>query len=332
VPRARIDYEMRVGLSWGSFAAPRGPQTLGAEITRLARRAEAAGFDSLWVWDHFFWDEAPVGPGVTDRDMLEAFVLLSFAAGATSTIGLGTMVASATHRHPGVLVKQVTTLDVLSGGRAIFGIGAGWFEEEHRALGLPFPGRAERFERLEETVQIALQMWSDGGRYDRARPFRGTHYTLDRTLNVPQPLQRPRPRILIGGGGERKTLRLVAQYADACNLQDSLTLDELQVKLAVLRGHCARFGRPYEAIEKTVTGARRATPADAASLPRAIEYCRSLADLGIDTIILATEKVDVYDPAVFDRWEAELVPALHALRIAGRDATGPGIPDRCVRP
>ena len=306
-----------MGLSLGSFTAPGGSARLGAEIATLARRIEAARFDSLWVWDHFFWDETPVGPGVTDREMLEAYTLLSFLAGVTENIELGTMVASATYRHPAVLVKQVTSLDVLSGGRIIFGIGAGWFEEEHRALGIPFPKRAERFERLEETVRIALQMWSDEGEYERAKPFDGRHYHLERTLNVPQVLRRPHPPILIGGAGERKTLRLVAQYADACNLPDSLTLEQLAHKLTVLRQHCAQLGRPYDAIAKTVNGARRATPIEAASIPHAIEYSRRLAGLGIGTVVLASEKVDIYAPAVLDRWARELLPALHELDVAG---------------
>ena len=309
---------MRVGLSVANFAAPGGPAKLGPELAGLARRAEAAGFEAFWVWDHFFWDESPVGPGVTDREMLEAYTVLSFVAAVTTTIKLGTMVASATYRHPGALIKQVTGLDVLSGGRAIFGVGAGWFEEEHRALGIPFPDRAERFERLEETVLIALQMWADEGKYERAKPFRGRHYQLERTLNVPQSLQRPHPPILIGGGGERKTLRMVAQYADACNLLDKFTLDELAHKLAVLREHCERLGRPYDAIEKTINGSRYATPASAASIPEAVAYCRRLAGLGFDTVLLASERVNIYDPAVLDLWEAELLPALRALPVAGR--------------
>jgi alkanesulfonate monooxygenase SsuD/methylene tetrahydromethanopterin reductase-like flavin-dependent oxidoreductase (luciferase family) len=207
---------------------------------------------------------------------------------------------------------------VLSRGRAIFGVGAGWFEEEHRALGIPFPNRAERFERLEETVQIALQMWADEGKYDRAKPFRGRHYQLERTLNVPQALQRPHPPIMIGGAGERKTLRMVAQYADACNLQDSLTFEQLGHKLAVLRGHCERLGRPYDAIEKTVHVARRATPNETTSVPQALDYCRTLAGMGIDTVILGSEKAKVYDPAVIERWGAELIPAVRALPVGGR--------------
>src|SRR5438132_2667482 len=240
---------MRVGLNVANFVVPGGPARLGAELVRVARRAEAVGFDSFLVWDHFFWDASPVGPGVTDRAMIEAFTTLGFIAGVTSTIRIGTLVASATYRHPGVLIKQVTTLDLLSGGRAIFGVGAGWFEEEHRALGIRFPTAGERLERLEETVQIALQMWADKGKYDQAKPFRGKHYRLDRTLNVPQTLQRPHPPILIGGGGEQKTLRLVAQYAQACNL---FAGPDLARKLDVLRGHCEAVGRDYDEMEKTV--------------------------------------------------------------------------------
>jgi len=309
---------MRVGLSVEHFRAPGGPAKFGAEFARMVRRAEAAGFDSLWVWDHFFWDEKPVGPGVTDREMLEAYTMLGFLAGVTRTIQLGTMVASVTYRHPGALIKQVTTLDVLSGGRAIFGIGAGWFEEEHRALGIPFPERAERFERLEEALRIALQMWADEGQYDRAKPFHGRYYRLERTLNVPQALQRPHPPILIGGGGEQKTLRLVAQYGDACNVHDRLTSEELVHKLNVLRSHCERVGRPYEAIEKTVFGAKYCTPDGTTSIAQAVAHCRDLADLGVDTVLIAGEKVNLYDPAVLDRWEADLIPALHALPVTGR--------------
>lgn len=309
---------MRVGLNVANFAAPGGPAGLGAELAGVARRAEDAGFDSFWVWDHFFWDESPVGPGVTDREMIEAYTTLGFIAGVTHKIRLGTMVASATYRHPGVLIKQVTTLDVLSGGRAIFGIGAGWFEEEHRALGIRFPGAGERLERLEETVRIALQMWADEGNYDRAEPFRGKHYQLERTLNVPQALQRPHPPILIGGGGERKTLRLVAQYADACNLHDRLATHQLAHKLAVLRAHCERLGRPYEAIEKTLYSRLRVTRDGPMSVPQAIAYCRTMADLGFDALILVADSLPVYDPAALDLWATDLLPAIHRIPVAGR--------------
>jgi F420-dependent oxidoreductase-like protein len=312
---------MRVGLNVANFAAPGGPARLGAELTRVARLAEEVGFESFWVWDHFFWDESPVGPGVTDREMIEAYTTLGYVAGVTSKIRLGTMVASATYRHPGVLIKQVTTLDLLSGGRVIFGIGAGWFEEEHRALGICFPSVKERFERLEETLQIALQMWADGGKYAEARPFRGKHHQLERTLNVPQALQRPHPPILIGGGGEHKTLRLVAQYADACNLNSRLSPDQLAHKLAVLRGHCERLGRPYEAIEKTLYAHLHVTRDGrngTMSVPQAIAYCRAMAGLGFDTLILVDATFNIYDPAVLDLWATVLLPAIHEIPVAGR--------------
>jgi alkanesulfonate monooxygenase len=175
---------------------------------------------------------------------MEGYTTLGFLAAHTSTVRLGLLVTGVTYRHPGLLAKIVTTLDVLSEGRGQLGIGAAWYDREHRGLGVPFPSTAERFERLEETLRICLQMWSD----DDA-PFEGRHYQLGRTLNSPQPLRRPHPPILIGGGGEKKTLRLVAQYAQACNLFGG---DDIERKLDVLRQHCADVGRDYDEIEKTV--------------------------------------------------------------------------------
>jgi F420-dependent oxidoreductase-like protein len=309
---------MRVGLNVANFAPASGPSALGAELARVARRAEEVGFDSFWVWDHFFWDESPIGPGVTDRPMIEAYTALGFVAGTTSDIKLGTMVASATYRHPGVLIKEVTTLDVLSGGRAVFGIGAGWFEEEHRALGIPFPGTAERFERLEETLRIALQMWGDEGRYDRAAPFHGRHYRLGRTLNVPQAVQRPHPPILIGGGGERKTLRLVARYGDACNLHARLPPDQLAHKLDVLRAHCREAGRAYDAIEKTVYARVRIGEDGTVSASDVLSSCRSMAALGFDAIIVAVDSPGIYRLGALDAWGRELLPAIGRLPVAGR--------------
>jgi F420-dependent oxidoreductase-like protein len=312
---------MRVGLNLAHFTAPGGSAQLGAGLIRVAQHAEAAGFESLWVWDHLLWCRDPIGPGMTDREMIEAYTTLGFLAGATRTIRLGTMVTAVTFRHPGVLIKQVTTLDVLSGGRAIFGLGAGWFEEEHRALGIPFPALSERLERLEETVRIARLMWADTGAYDQAVPFHGTHYRLDRTLNVPQSLQPSHPPILIGGSGEQKTLRLVAQYADACNVTDRLTPAELAHKLAVLRRHCDQLGRPYETIEKTlsarlpVTGHGQRAPL---SPPDVLAYCRTVAALGFDMLILLDETPALYDPAMLDIWATRLVPEIQQIRVAGR--------------
>src|SRR5215475_1783928 len=201
---------MRVGLQVPNLTWPNRPGELGDTFSVIAERAERAGVYSFWMMDHFFQIRS-VGPA--EHEMLEGWSALAFAAARTNRIKLGTMVTGVTYRSPGILVKTATTLDVLSHGRAYFGIGAAWNEQEHKGLGVPFPPVAERFERLEETLQIAQQMWAGD-----ERPYAGKHYQLQRPLNSPQAVQRPHPPILIGGGGEKKTLRLVAKYGDACNL------------------------------------------------------------------------------------------------------------------
>jgi F420-dependent oxidoreductase-like protein len=264
---------MRVGLQVPSFTWPGGPAGIGPRFGHIARTAEQAGVDSLWVMDHFF-QISVIGPA--EDPMLEGYTALAYAAGQTERIKLGTMVTGVTYRHPGILVKTVTTLDVLSGGRAYLGIGAAWNDEEHAGLGVPYPPTAERFERLEEALQIAQQMW----RGDET-PYQGTHYQLARPLNSPPALSRPHPPILIGGTGERKTLRLVAQYADACNIFDGS--DEfVSGKLAVLREHCDRLGRPYGEIEKTTLGTVRADQ----SVDDVVARFTELAALGVDVAIV----------------------------------------------
>jgi F420-dependent oxidoreductase-like protein len=207
--------------------------------------------------------------------MLEGYSALSYAAALTERITLGTMVTGVTYRHPGILLKTVTTLDVLSGGRAWLGIGAAWNDEESRGLGVPFPPTAERFERLEEALQIAHRMFKG----DEA-PYQGGHFTLERPLNSPPPLRRPHPPILVGGTGEKKTLRFVAKYADACNIFGS---DELPHKLQVLREHCEREGRDYAEIEKTSLSFFQGTP----SVDEAVDAVGRLAELGIDHVIFS---------------------------------------------
>ena len=231
---------MKIGLQIPDFTWPGGPARLGADLAGVARTADAAGFEFISVMDHFFQIPA-VGPA--EREMLEAYTTLGYLAGVTSRARLVTLVTGAVYRHPGILAKIVTTLDVLSGGRAWLGIGAAWNEEESRGLGIPFPPVAERFERLEETLQICLQMW----RGDQT-PYAGRHYQLERPLNSPQALSQPHPPIMIGGGGERKTLRFVARYAQACNL---FPTPDLAHKLDVLRAHCEAEGRDYDEIIKT---------------------------------------------------------------------------------
>ncbi len=293
---------MKIGLQIPDFTWPGGAAALGARLGEVARVADDAGFASLWVMDHFF--QIPM-VGAAEREMLEGYSALSFIAGRTQRVALGTMVTGVTYRHPGVLVKTVTTLDVLSGGRACLGIGAAWFDREHAGLGVPFPKLGERFERLEEALQIAHQMWSG-----EVAPFRGKHYQLAETLCSPPPVSRPHPKILIGGMGARKTLRLVARYADACNLFEFLGRDGLAKKLEVLRRHCDAEQRDYAAIEKTTLGtvqlgAAGQRPADL------IERCRGLAALGVDQAIF--NMPDAHELAPLETFGREIIPAVAAL-------------------
>ncbi len=231
---------MEFGLHIADFTWTGGARELGPALARHVRNAEAAGIRRITVMDHF-WQIRGVGPA--EHEMLEAYSALGFIAAHTERALLHTLVTGVIYREPALLAKQVTTLDVLSGGRVGLGIGAAWNEEESGGLGFDFPPVAERFERLEEAIQICLQMWSDS-----EEPYEGKHYQLDRTLNSPQSLTRPHPYLMIGGGGEKKTLRLVAQYADACNIFGG---PEAARKLDVLRAHCDAVGRDYDEIEKT---------------------------------------------------------------------------------
>lgn len=306
---------MRFGVQVARFETAGGPALIGPTFARMAKRADAAGFDSLWVMDHFF-QIPPLGPA--EQHMLEGYSALAFAAAITNRIKLGTMVTGVNYRHPGILVKQVTTLDVLSGGRAYLGIGAGWFEREHLGLGVPFPPLADRFERLEETVQIAHQMWSDD-----SGPFTGKHFRLAETINQPSALSRPHPPILIGGGGEQKTLRLVARYADACNLF-AADLAAVKHKLNVLRQHCETEERSYDAIEKTTLGGAvmlaGASPVSAdlsgwvVSPAQAIDQIGALRELGVDQHIFGgsteyPEMVDLIVSEVMPHFAREPVTA-----------------------
>src|SRR5437764_1220943 len=302
---------MRLGLQVPNFTWPNGQSQLGRTFGQIAERADKAGLYSLWVMDHFFQIRG-VGPAA--NEMLEGWSALAFAAGRTNRIKLGTLVTGVTYRHPGILVKTATTLDVLSHGRAYLGIGAAWNEQEHRGLGVPFPPLVERFERLEETLQIAHQMWSDND-----APYEGKHYQLARPLNSPLSVQKPHPPILIGGSGERKTLRLVAQYGDACNLFGRFPKPEIQRKLGVLREHCQALGRPYEQIEKTTLSSFNLTRdgRNGSTTPAALlEELAQLAALGIDQAIFSLQ--NVYDIEPFDLLTNEVVPAAAKIQVAGR--------------
>jgi F420-dependent oxidoreductase-like protein len=282
---------MKIGLQIPDFSTPRGPERLGAELATVGRVADEAGFEYIAVMDHFF--QIPV-VGPAEKEMLEGYTTLGYLAACTSHATLVTLVTGAVYREPGILAKIVTTLDVLSGGRAWLGIGAAWNEEEARGLGIPFPPVAERFERLEETLQICLRMW----RGDQS-PYHGKHYRLDRPLNSPQSLSRPHPPIMIGGGGERKTLRLVAQYADACNLFAGR--DQAR-KLEVLRQHCEAVGRDYDTVYKTAYYAFDTRKGAA----RIIDELGALAQAGFDAAIGSV--AGVWDVRPLEFIGSEIIP------------------------
>jgi F420-dependent oxidoreductase-like protein len=274
---------MKLGIHFMNFTHPEGGKALRQALGDTAVAADEAGITRFTAMDHWFQMEQ----FQTAFDpMLEGYSVLSFVAAKTEKVELGLLVTGVTYRHPGLLAKTVTTLDVLSGGRAFLGIGAAWYEREHLALGVPYPPVSERFERLEEAIQICQQMWSDND-----GPYDGKHYHLAETICVPGPLQQPHPPILIGGGGEKKTLRLVAKYGDSCNLFGAGT-DVVAHKLDVLRGHCDAEGRDYDAIEKTIVG--RVDPSGDVSgfLKEMEEY----AALGIDLVEVAPA---MPDPARF---------------------------------
>ena len=299
---------MRIGLQVPSFTWPGGPQALAGTLANIARTADQGGFSSLWVMDHFFQiggRNPAMGLGPAEDLMLEGYSTLSYLAGLTQNVKLGTLVTGVIYRYPGILVKTVSTLDVLSGGRAYLGIGAGWYEREARGLGVPFPPLKQRFEQLEEALQIARQMWSG-----TVAPYTGQHYQLAETLNHPQPLTKPRPPILIGGAGEKKTLRLVAQYADACNLFAFAGPEVIRQKLEVLKRHCDEVGRPYDDIERTALGVVNLAPG-AMTAADLIATCRALADVGIQHFIFSLP--NVHELAPLEVIGREVIPAVAAF-------------------
>ncbi len=284
---------MDLGIHVPIFDIDGGPTAIAPELAEVGAAAEAAGATWLSFMDHFFQIEPTGLPA--EAHMLEGYTTLGYLAAHTSAVSLGLLVTGVTYRHPGLLAKTVTTLDILSGGRAVLGIGAAWFDREHHGLGVPFPPVSERFERLEETLQICNQMWdpADDG------PYRGKHYQLDETLCSPQPINRP--KVMIGGGGERKTLRLVARYGDACNLF-ATSPDEVAHKLDVLRRHCDDAGRDYDAIRKTlIVNDPMPTPDD---IDGFVAQMADYAKLGVHTAIVMPTTgapaawIDAMSPAV----------------------------------
>ena len=274
---------MKLGLQLNSFDWTGGPERFGATLAEIAGAAEETGFDRIGVADHL-WQHPIMGGPVANEP--ECYTTLSFVAANTERIKLTAMVTGVHFRPPAVLAKTITTLDVLSDGRAWLGIGSGHYEEETQGLGIPFPPQKERFEMLEETVQIALRMWS--GEHGDERPFDGKHYRLERPLNVPQSISRPHPPIMIAGDGEKKTLRLVARYADACSLRPG---QEIPRKLDVLRRHCEIEGRDYDEIDKTCAFAFDVGEGGE-KVEGLVGQLRWLAGMGVETVIGAVPDVD----------------------------------------
>lgn len=293
---------MHFGLEINEFDWPGGPGETGPRLADIGRRAEEAGFDSLWVWDHFIqlrrWEDP----------LLEGWLMLAYLAGTTSSIRLGTLVTGVTYRYPAILVKQATTLDVLSGGRSYLGIGAAWNEREHHAFGAPFPSLRERFEILEETLQIAHRAWKG-----ETGPFDGQHIRLTEQMDSPPPVQKPHPPILIGGGGERKTLRLVAQYADATH-QTASDPEVFRHKMDVLRGHCADVGRDYDEIERfcgldtSKPEGKRGEIADAGVL---VERIGRLSEVGAQGVFLVLPRLA--DSDSIERFGRDVIPQARRL-------------------
>jgi len=286
---------MKIGLQVPRFNWSGGTDNIGTKLAEIAGAADDAGFDSLWVMDHFY--QVGQGYGAPDEPMLEAYTALAYMAAVTRNVRLGTMVTGAFYRHPGVLVKMVTTLDVLSGGRGILGIGAGWYRQESLGMGVPFPrSLGELMGRLEETLQIAHHMWRD----DRST-FEGRYYRLEEPICSPQPISEPHPYILIGGGGEEKTLRYVARYGDACNLHLGahpklrgytprsyenyrIRKERLRHKLEVLRMHCESEGRDYDEIDKSVLIPLEVSPG-MLTLGEVVGMCRELSEMGFNYVV-----------------------------------------------
>jgi len=293
---------MKIGLQIPSFTYPGGTAVIGPRLAEIAKTADDAGFASLWVMDHFF----QIGSvGQADEPMLESYSTLSFMAACTRRARLGTMVTGVIYRYPGLLVKTVNTLDVLSGGRAYLGIGAAWNEREANGLGVPVPPIKERFERLEEALQIAMQMWSG-----KVGPYVGKYYQLAETLSSPQPVSQPHPPILIGGMGEKKTLKLVAKYANACNFFYRAGADVLRQKIDILKQHCDQVGRNFSEIELTTLDSIHLAPGHMTPA-EIVARCKDARSLGFQHVIF--NMPNVYEIKPLELIGREVIPEVAGL-------------------
>ncbi|MCA9898732.1 MAG: TIGR03560 family F420-dependent LLM class oxidoreductase [Ardenticatenaceae bacterium] len=294
---------MQIGLQIPSFKVPGGTAVIRPKLKEIATTAEEAGFYSLWVMDHYYQIKGLFGEAYTDP-MLESYTTLGYLAGLTEKAFLGVLVTGVIYRHPSVLMKMVNTLDILSGGRAYLGIGAAWYEDEAKGYGIPYPSTAERFEQLEDNLQLAKALWASD-----ETSFEGKHFSAPAITNNPRPLSTPHPRIMIGGMGQKKTLRMVAQYADACNFFEGAGAENMQKAIETLKAHCERLGREYDSIEKTSLGTVHLSEKD--TVEGTIERIKGLAEMGFTHAIF--NMPDVYQITPLETFAKEIIPAVAEL-------------------
>jgi F420-dependent oxidoreductase-like protein len=294
---------MRIGLQIPSFKYPGGTAAIRPKLKEIITTAEESGFYSLWVMDHYYQIKGLFGEAYTDP-MLEAYTTLGYFAGLTEKAYLGVLVTGVIYRHPAVLLKMVNTLDILSSGRAYLGIGAAWYEEEAKGFGIPYPSTAERFEHLEDTLQLVKALWDS----DEVS-FEGQHFSAPAITNNPRPLSTPHPRIMIGGTGPKKTLRMVAQYADACNIGDWVGTENMQKALDTLRAHCETLGRDYNTVEKTTLSTANLSGDDTAA--SIISRIKEFSEMGFSHVIF--NMPDVYKITPLETFAKEIIPAIAEL-------------------
>jgi F420-dependent oxidoreductase-like protein len=291
---------MYIGLQIPSFKAPGGTADIRPKLKEIVTTAEEAGFYSLWVMDHYYQIKGLFGEAYTDP-MLEAYTTLGYFAGLTEKAYLGVLVTGVIYRHPAVLMKMVNTLDILSGGRAYLGIGAAWYEDEAIGNGIPYPSTSERFERLEDSLKLAKALWASD-----ETSFAGRHFSAPAITNNPRPISNPHPRIMIGGTGPNKTLRMVAQYADACNMGDWVGTENMQKSLDTLKEHCEILGRDYDTIEKTCLSTVHLSGND--TVESTVARIQKLSEMGFTHAIF--NMPDVYKITPLKTFAKEIIPAI----------------------
>lgn len=294
---------MNIGLQIPSFKYPGGTSVIRPKLKEIVSTAENAGFYSLWVMDHYYQIKGLFGEAYTDP-MLEAYTTLGYFAGLTEKAQLGVLVTGVIYRHPAVLMKMVNTLDILSGGRAYLGIGAAWYEDEAKGYGIPYPSTSKRFELLEDNLKLAKALWAGD-----ETSFDGKHVSAQAITNNPRPISSPHPRIMIGGTGPNKTLRMVAQYADACNIFEGVGAENMQKALDTLKGHCESLGRDYAEIEKTSLGTVHLSGKD--TVDGVIQRIKDLAGMGFSHVIF--NMPDVYNITPLETFAREIIPAVTEL-------------------